>query len=73
MVVLSYFSPYSWTSLMRYFKRKTGKSIPRYATSLLELQSYFNACGFQLKQDFAQSPLIHTTDIIIGLNHRNSF
>ncbi len=65
MVVLSYFSPYSWTSLMRSFKRMAGKIIPRYATPLSELESYFNACGFQLKQDVAQLPLIHTLHVAV--------
>ena len=65
MVVVSYFSPYSWTSLMRLFKRMGGKHIPRYSTPLSELQSYFNACGFQLKQDFAQLPLIHTLHVAV--------
>jgi ubiquinone/menaquinone biosynthesis C-methylase UbiE len=64
-VVLSYFSPYSWTSLRRFVKRMAGKNIPRYATSLSELESYFNACGFQLKQDFAQLPFMHTLHVAV--------
>jgi ubiquinone/menaquinone biosynthesis C-methylase UbiE len=61
-VVLSYFSPYSYTSLKRRF---CGTDRDRFATPLNEVRRYFAVAGFQLVKDFAQSPLLHTLHVAV--------
>ena len=62
-VVLSYFSPLSFTSL----KRKLCPAIDRdrFATSLDEVKGYFAAARFHLVKDFAQTPLVHTLHVAV--------
>lgn len=60
-VVLSYFSPASFTSAKNALRSKlSGKESKKFATSLKEVEGYFNDCGFKLVKDFAQLPLVHT-------------
>lgn len=61
-VALSYFSPRSVTSLKR---KITQRESHRYATPLVEVTSYFEACGFRLVKDFAQLPLLHTLHLAV--------
>jgi 2-polyprenyl-3-methyl-5-hydroxy-6-metoxy-1,4-benzoquinol methylase len=65
-VVLSYFSPWSATSLKRWVRKATGgKTSEKHATSLGEIQQYFQSSGFSLVRDFAQSPLVHTLHLAV--------
>lgn len=65
-VVLSYFSPHSYTSMQRTLKAAvTGISCDRYATPLSEIKCYFVAAGFRLVRDFAQMPLLHTLHLAV--------
>jgi 2-polyprenyl-3-methyl-5-hydroxy-6-metoxy-1,4-benzoquinol methylase len=65
-VVLSYFSPASFTSMRhKVVETLTGKRSKKYATSLAEVEDYFQEAGFHLVQDFAQTPLIHTLHVAV--------
>ena len=65
-VVLSYFSPASFTSIRnRLVEKLTGKQSKKYSTSLSEVEGYFGEAGFRLVQDFAQTPLIHTLHVAV--------
>lgn len=60
-VVLSYFSPWSFTSIRNKLRQATGvKKISKFSTPLSEVVGYFEPCGFKLNQDFAELPLVHT-------------
>jgi 2-polyprenyl-3-methyl-5-hydroxy-6-metoxy-1,4-benzoquinol methylase len=61
-VVLSYFNPYSPTSLKR---KLTGADPDRFATPVTELKGYFATNGFRLVKDFAQLPLVHTLHLAV--------
>ncbi|HOW67512.1 MAG TPA: class I SAM-dependent methyltransferase [Candidatus Paceibacterota bacterium] len=65
-VVLSYFTPWSATSLKRWLRRTIGLTpSDKHATSLREIQRYFQVAGFFLVRDFAQSPMIHTLHLAV--------
>lgn len=65
-VVLSYFTPLSFTSAKNKLRAKLGgKKIKKFATSLAEIEGYFAECGFRLVKDFAQTPLIHTLHVAV--------
>ncbi len=65
-VALSYFSPASFTSLKRMLRaRLGGKRSDKFATSLTEVQKYFAGANFELVQDFAQLPLLHTMHLAL--------
>lgn len=65
-VVISYFSPVSWTSLKRTFqKRLSHKAVKKFATSLAEVRSHFEPQGFRLVKDVAQCRLIHTMHLAL--------
>ena len=65
-VVLSYFSPVSFTSAKNKLRQKlSGKEPKKYATSLKEIEGYFQKCGFRLVKDFAQTPVIHTLHVAV--------
>ncbi len=65
-VVLSYFSPFSATSLKRSLRlRFGGKPSQKHATPLSEVSGYFEQCGFHLVKDFAQLPLVHTMHLAL--------
>ncbi len=60
-VVISYFSPYSLTSLKRRFKAKFfGKRIVQNFTKLSEVEDYFEQNGFRLKSHRFSFPFLHT-------------
>ncbi len=65
-VLLSYFSPYSFTSIRRYLKSSISK-IPssQNATSLSEVKHYFEANNFKFKVDYAQMPFLHTLHLAV--------
>ena len=65
-VALSYFSPYSFTSLKRRVQAATGgRKSTKHATSLREVIGYFETSGFTLCRDFARFPLIHTLHLAV--------
>lgn len=65
-VVLSYFSPYSFTSLKRKLRAsRGGRKSQKHATSLSEVTMYFDACGFELVRDFGRLNWIHTLHIAV--------
>lgn len=65
-VVLSYFSPASFTSWRRRLVAALGgKRSQKHATSLAEVEGYFASAGFGLVRDFAQWPLVHTLHLAL--------
>ena len=65
-VALSYFSPYSVTSLQRRWRAaRGGRKSQKYATPLGEVKAYFAAAGFRLVRDFARLPWIHTLHLAV--------
>lgn len=65
-VALSYFSPNSVTSWQRCWRAaRGGRKSRKFATSLSEVEAYFDAAGFQLVRDFARLPLIHTLHLAL--------
>lgn len=65
-VVLSYFSPFSVTSLKRRLRfRIGGRASEKYATPLAEVEQYFSLQGFRLVRNFARSPLLHTLHVAL--------
>ncbi len=65
-VVLSYFSPLSFTSAKNRLRSALGgKKSTKYATSLAEIEGYFQSEGFRLVKDFAQLPLVHTLHVAV--------
>jgi ubiquinone/menaquinone biosynthesis C-methylase UbiE len=65
-VVLSYFSPWSPTSLKRALRKAMGgKASEKHATPLSEVEKYFEQAGFTLVRDFTQLPLIHTLHLAV--------
>jgi 2-polyprenyl-3-methyl-5-hydroxy-6-metoxy-1,4-benzoquinol methylase len=66
MVVISYFSPLSATSLRRTLLAAVGgKRSPKHSTSLQEIQGYFQLNGFRLVRNFARMPFIHTLHVAV--------
>ena len=60
-VALSYFSPYSVTSLQRRWREaQGGRKSQKFATPFEEVEGYFRKAGFRPVRDFARLPLIHT-------------
>ncbi len=65
-VVLSYFSPYSWTSMKRKLRAaRGGRKSDKHATPLAEVAGYFEKAGFRLVKDYAQMPLVHTLHVAV--------
>jgi 2-polyprenyl-3-methyl-5-hydroxy-6-metoxy-1,4-benzoquinol methylase len=65
-VVLSYFSPVSFTSVKRRLQSALGgRKISKHATSRSEVQGYFDEAGFRFVKDFAEMPVIHTMHLAV--------
>jgi ubiquinone/menaquinone biosynthesis C-methylase UbiE len=65
-VAISYFSPYSFSSLKRELgKRFLGRKIKKHSNALSEMDGYFNAQGFARVQDFPLLNFIHTLHIAL--------
>jgi ubiquinone/menaquinone biosynthesis C-methylase UbiE len=65
-VVLSYFSPVSWTSMKRKIRAaRGGRKSDKHATPLAEVKSYFEKAGFKFVKDYAQLPVIHTLHVAV--------
>jgi 2-polyprenyl-3-methyl-5-hydroxy-6-metoxy-1,4-benzoquinol methylase len=59
-VVMSYLSKWAYTAAYRRLCAALGgKKVTKFATSLAEVEGYFNQAGFYLVKDFARLPLIH--------------
>ena len=65
-VALSYFSPYSYTSVQRKLRAaRGGKKSDKHATPLSEVKQYFENCGFEFVKDFARLNLVHTLHLAV--------
>lgn len=65
-VALSYFSPWSATSMKRRLRAALGgRPSQKYATPLSEVSAYFAAQGFTRVGHFARSPLLHTLHVAL--------
>lgn len=65
-VAISYFSPWSFTSVMRSMKsRWLGRTRHKFYTPLTEVAGYFAPHGFGLVRDFAQLRGIHTLHLAL--------
>ena len=65
-VVMSYFSPYSWTQAKLIVREKLGgRKLRKFPTSLSEVEGYFASNGYRLVKDFAQLPLLHTLHLAV--------
>lgn len=69
-VLISHFSPYSFTSIKRYLKNRLGmKRSIQHATTLTSLTKKFEHCGYQLVEDIPQSRFFHTLHLAIYKKH----
>jgi cyclopropane fatty-acyl-phospholipid synthase-like methyltransferase len=65
-VLVSYFSPWSFTSFKRRLGRvRGGATSQKFATPLSEVCGYFDRCGFKLVKNFARMPLVHTLHLAV--------
>lgn len=65
-VALSYFSPWSATSVKRRLRAALGgRPSQKCATPCSEVCAYFTPHGFRLVADFARSPLLHTLHVAL--------
>jgi 2-polyprenyl-3-methyl-5-hydroxy-6-metoxy-1,4-benzoquinol methylase len=65
-VALSYFSPYSFTSMKRKMRAaRGGRKSQKHSTPLSEVASYFDKCGFELVRDFARLNVVHTLHLAV--------
>jgi ubiquinone/menaquinone biosynthesis C-methylase UbiE len=65
-VLLSYFSPHSFTSRLSGMRVALGLATPkRYPTPLSELEGYFGPCGFRLVRDLARRSFVHSLHISV--------
>ena len=65
-VAISYVSPISLTAWKRRIRKTLlKKPSSKHATSLKEVTGYFEAEGFRLVQDFAQSPVISSLHLAV--------
>ncbi|NMG33602.1 methyltransferase domain-containing protein [Azoarcus sp. TTM-91] len=65
-VLLSYFSPFSITSIKRRLRVSLGgRQSEKHATPLREVRSYFERQGFHLVRDLAVLPLLHTLHLAV--------
>ncbi|MEK7486626.1 MAG: class I SAM-dependent methyltransferase [Planctomycetota bacterium] len=64
-IVISYFSPWSFTSVKRSIDKFFGKKVRKHAIRLSTLQEYFASSEFHLIKDFAQFSYLHTLHLAI--------
>jgi len=65
-VAVSYFSPWSATSLKRRLRAALGgRPSQKFATPRSEVCAYFTAQGFRLVGDFARNRLLHTLHVAL--------
>jgi len=65
-VLISYFSPYSVTSIKRQLRQTLGLKVSKqHATSLESIQREFRKQGFQLNADIPQRRFVHTLHLAV--------
>ncbi len=65
-VVMSYFSPYSYTQAKLILREKFGgRKLRKYPTSLKEVEGYFAKSGYRLVKDFAELNLIKSMHLAV--------
>ena len=65
-VVMSYFSPYSYTQAKLIMREKLGgRKLRKFPTSLKQVEGYFANAGYRLVQDFAELNLIKTMHLAV--------
>ena len=65
-VLISYLSPWSYTSSQRLLKKKLGtKYSVQNITPLTEIQGYFKRHGYKLVKDFARAQFIHSLHLAV--------
>ncbi len=65
-VVISYFSPYSWTQAKLILREKLGgRKLRKFPTSLAELEGYFAKAGYRLVKDYGQLPYVKSLHLAI--------
>ncbi len=65
-VLISYFSPFSITSIKRSVRKKLGgKPSSQFATPMEEVKCYFDRNGFELLNNFPQKQFYHTLHLAI--------
>jgi len=65
-VLISYFSPFSVTSIKRSLRQRLGgKPSHQFRTPLQEVRHYFTPHGFRLLRDYPQRRFIHTLHLAV--------
>jgi len=65
-VLLSYFSPDSFSSRLERWRIRLGLKQPnRYPTPLAELEGYFGRAGYRHVGDFARRPFVHSLHLSV--------
>jgi ubiquinone/menaquinone biosynthesis C-methylase UbiE len=65
-VLMSYFSPFSITSIKRRLRVSLGgRQSEKHATPLREVRGYFEQQGFRLVRNLALFPLLHTLHLAV--------
>ncbi len=64
-VALSYFSPWSFTALKRFFQRRLAGKTTKFHTPLSEVAGYFHEAGYELVRDHAQLRGIKTLHLAV--------
>jgi hypothetical protein len=65
-VLISYLSPWSYTSAQRLLKKRLGiKYSVQNITPLAEIHGYFKRHGFSLVKDFAQARFVHSLHLAV--------
>ncbi len=65
-VVMSYFSPYSYTQVKLILRERLGgRKLRKFPTSLKEVEGYFANSGYRLVKDFAEFNLIKTMHLAV--------
>lgn len=65
-VVISYFSPYSITTLRRKLRRRlTGKPVKQYPNTLAQVEQMFKACQFDLLGTVKRSGVLHSLQVAV--------
>ncbi len=65
-VVLSYFSPFSWTQAKLILREKLGgRKLRKFPTSLTEVEGYFAQSGYRLVKDYGQLPFVKSLHLAV--------
>ena len=64
-VLISYISPWSFTSIRRRIQRRFGKPLKQFHTPLSEVRAYFAEQDFSLVDDLPQSRFFHSLHLAV--------